>query len=105
MTCKFNVCAKHFVAVFGVLGALSWIVSYLWAFILPANLQDFYQLLMQVSVLGYTGQNVLSFLLGLIEWTVCSAIFGAVLQWLFSLCGSSCGENHSHHSGHGETCE
>ena len=95
-------CKLHWPMVLGVIGALAFVGEYLWHFILSSEeLQAFHFLLLQTYVLGFSGMNFVSFILGIVQWFICGAVLGGLIAWLSASCkcrkgseGGCCGAGH-----------
>ena len=95
-------CKSHWPMIIGVLGAIAFVVEYLWQFILVSDeLQAFHLLLLQTYVIGFTGMNVVSFILGLVQWFIWGAVIGSLVMWISGMCkcqksgeGTCCGSGH-----------
>ena len=73
-------CTLHYVKAFAFIGALSFLIQYLWTFVLAGDdVRQFNEMILKTFVVGYTGKNAISVLYGLLEWALCGAVFGAIL--------------------------
>ena len=80
-------CKMHWPLVLGVVGALGFVAEYLWQIALVnEELSAFHMMLLQTYVIGFSGMNVGSFVLGLVEWFVWGFIIGAVVMALSNHC-------------------
>ncbi len=59
-------------------GALAAIGCFFWGYILPVDVQAYHQQFLQMSTLGWSGMNLVSFILIVIEW----AAWGALTGWI-----------------------
>jgi len=62
--------------------SLFYIVDFIWGFTLPVDVQTKYMELLSIAYIGFTGFDVLSFILGLIQvfiwgWVI-AGIFGGI---------------------------
>lgn len=85
MTCK-----KHLAATLAGVGALAYAVCHFWVYAVPADLMGLHQDLLRMSVLGWSGMNVQSFVLGLIEWAVWGALLGLAISTIGAWCAKGC---------------
>lgn len=83
-------CKKHLGATLAFLGAVSYVVCHLWGFVLPIDVQELHQNLLRISVLGWSGMNVTSFVLGVLEWAVWGWIIGVAFATIGTWCAKSC---------------
>ena len=80
-------CKPHWPLVLGVVGALGFVAEYLWQFVLAAEeTQAFHMLLLKTYVMGFTGMNAVSFILGLVQWFIWGAIVGGLVVWISGMC-------------------
>ena len=84
-------CSRHYVTTYAFIAMFFFLVSYLWQYALNgADLKALHEQLMRMAILGYTGHNAMSLLLGLMQ----SAVWGAVFGGIYSIFeqGRSCEE-------------
>ena len=73
---------KTFPKTLAAFGAISGLVCYFWQFVLPADAQAFHMSFLRMSVIGWTGMNVVSLILTIVEWAIWGAVIGWLLGWL-----------------------
>lgn len=83
-------CKKHLAATLAILGGLWYIVCHLWGLMLPADVIQFHADFLRISVLGWTGMNITSFLLGVIQWSIWGALFGLSFATVGKWCAKTC---------------
>jgi len=75
-------CCRHYVGTFAFLAVFLFLAGYLWSFVLPVgDLRILHDKLLQIAILGYTGHNTASLLLGILE----AATWGAVIGGIYSI--------------------
>ncbi|MBI2484832.1 hypothetical protein HYW18_01635 [Candidatus Uhrbacteria bacterium] len=94
-------CKPHWPLVLGVVGALAFVAEYLWQLVLASEeLRVFHMLLLKTYVIGFTGMNTASFVLGLVQWFIWGAVIGGLIVWISGMCkcqkgeGGCCGAGH-----------
>ena len=83
-------CKNHVGVTLGILGGLFYIVCHFWGFVLPAEVQPLHTDLIRISVLGWSGMNATSFILGIIQWFAWGWIFGFSFMSVGKWCAKSC---------------
>lgn len=83
-------CKKHFGATLAGLGTIAYVACYFWGFVIPADVQELHANLLRISVLGWSGMNVTSFLLGVIQWAIWGLLIATVWTMLTKGCAKSC---------------
>ncbi|MFH0928621.1 MAG: hypothetical protein V1821_04075 [bacterium] len=74
-------CARHFIWTFAVIGLFAFLVCFLWQYVLiDPSLKTLHESLMKIAIIGFTGNNIKSVLLGLFEFAIYGAIFGGLLS-------------------------
>ncbi|MEI7741601.1 MAG: hypothetical protein WCJ29_03785 [bacterium] len=72
-------CSRHHILTFSFLAVFFFLICYLWLYALTgADVRAFHEMMMRVAILGYTGHNWTSLLLGLIQASVWGGIFGGI---------------------------
>ena len=83
-------CKKHLGATLAVLGAVIYIVCHLWGYVVPVELQELHADLLRISIIGWTGMNVTSFILGVIQFAIWGLLVGVAFASIGKWCASSC---------------
>lgn len=79
-------CKNKFCVKLAMLGAVAYVVCHFWGYVIPAELQELHTNLIRISVLGWTGMNVSSFILGVVQW----AIWGCLICMFLRVTGKCC---------------
>lgn len=66
-------------ATFGGVGAVIYVVCHFWGFAVPHDLQALHADLLRMSVLGWSGMNARSILLGTVQWAAWGAGLGLLI--------------------------
>ncbi len=64
--------------------ALGYVVDFLWHFILPKEGKDLYLELLKIVYIGFTGFNIQSFFVGLVQIYIWGWIAAGVFGWLWN---------------------
>lgn len=83
-------CKKHLPVTLAGFGAVAYAVCHFWYYAVPADLQQLHADLLRMSVLGWSGMNVTSFILGVVEWAVWGWLIGIVFVAIGSSCAKTC---------------
>ena len=83
-------CKKHLGATLAGLGAVAYIVCHFWGYVVPADLQQLHMDLLRMSFIGWTGMNVQSFVLGIVQSAIWSWLIGAAFAIIGKWCAGSC---------------
>ncbi len=83
-------CKKHLAATLAILGAIWYVVCHLWGLVIPEEVVQFHSDFLRMSVLGWTGMNIVSLLLGVIQWSVWGALLGLSFASVGKWCAKSC---------------
>jgi len=83
-------CKKHLAMILAILGGLWYIICHFWGLLLPVDVQAFHQDFLRISVLGWSGMNLQSFALGIIQWSIWGALFGLSFATVGKWCAKSC---------------
>lgn len=83
-------CKKHLGATLAGVGAAAYVVCHFWGLVVPADLQALHADLIRMSVLGWSGMNVSSFVLGVIQWAIWGWLIGAAFASIGKLCAKTC---------------
>ena len=65
--------------------ALGYVVDFLWHLTLSTGEKDLYLELLQIAYLGFTGFNVQSFIVGLVQIYIWGWIAAVVFGWLWNM--------------------
>lgn len=86
-------CKKHLGPALAILGAVGFVLCSLWGFVIPVDVRELHADLLRISVLGWSGMNITSFILGIVQWAIwgwiIATIFGAISSW----CEKSCSKH------------
>lgn len=83
-------CRKHLGMTLAILGALWFVVCHFWGLLLPADVQAFHVMFLRISVLGWTGMNLTSLALGIIQWAIWGGLIGVSFATVGLWCAKSC---------------
>ncbi|MBI5370300.1 hypothetical protein HZA85_03870 [Candidatus Uhrbacteria bacterium] len=87
-------CKKHLGATLAVFGVVAYVACMLWGLVIPVEVQSLHADLLRISVLGWSGMNAQSLILGAVQWAVWGWIIGAVFATIGGVCAKSCSKNH-----------
>jgi len=82
-------CKKHLAMILAILGAVWYVVCFFWGFVIAEEIRQFHADFLRLSVLGWTGMNLISLLLGIIQW----ATWGWLMGWSFAVVGKWCAKS------------
>lgn len=86
-------CKKHLGATLAIVGAVVFVLCSLWGYVIPVDVRELHADLLRISVLGWSGMNVTSFVLGIVQWAIwgwiIATVFGAISSW----CEKSCAKH------------
>ncbi|TAL20016.1 hypothetical protein EPN90_01855 [Patescibacteria group bacterium] len=85
-------CQKHLPKALAVLGVVSLVACVLWGYLIPAEVRTLHNDMFKISVIGWTGVNLLSLVLGVVQWAVWGWLTGYVLTWCLRSfgCATAC---------------
>ncbi|NCS66804.1 hypothetical protein GW777_00300 [Candidatus Peregrinibacteria bacterium] len=83
-------CKKHLGATLAGLGVVAYVVCHFWGFVVPADVQELHADLLRISVLGWSGMNLTSFILGIVQWAIWGWLIGAAFATIGKWCATSC---------------
>ena len=83
-------CKGHLSAILACLGAAAYLVCHVWGYVVPSDVQALHADLLRISVLGWSGMNLRSLLLGTVQWAVWGWVVGHAFTWFGIMCARSC---------------
>lgn len=83
-------CTKKLTTTLAALGAVAYVVCHFWQFAIPEVVRPLHADLLRMSVLGWTGMNLTSLVLGIIQWAIWGWLIAAAFTVFSRHCGKAC---------------
>ncbi len=79
-----NINIKKFGLTLSTFFAIGYVLDFAWHFLLSDASRDLYLQLLQIMYIGFTGFNVASFILGLVQIYIWGWVIAGIFGWLWN---------------------